>query len=282
MGQIEYAKLKYLETSLAYVKTSKPSTIRVFPKKLGQTEQVLEERRRMNIYDCRDISDSLRLDVEGFELHLIPTEFKQFYESTQVVKKYYPEVERKMEKLLSAHKVIVFDHNVRSQTKSDAGQDGVREPVAGAHNDYTLSSGPMRISEILLEKGHSELLSRRCALINFWRPIIEPVIDMPLAICDAQTTEMNDFVPTKIEHFQEDNPTSPTLTGEIYSFKYNPKHRWFYVPQMASSEVILLKCYDSGRDGQACFTGHTGFSHPNPPENFTPRESIEARTLVVY
>ena len=51
MGQIEYARLKYLETSLAYVKTSKPSTIRVFPRKLGQTEQVLEERRR-KIENC--------------------------------------------------------------------------------------------------------------------------------------------------------------------------------------------------------------------------------------
>ena len=81
---------------------------------------------------------------------------------------------------------------------------------------------------------------------------------MPLAICDAQTTELNDFVTTKIEHFQEENLTTPTLTGEIYSFKYNPKNRWFYVPKMKSSEVILLKCYNSAGNGQACFTGHTG------------------------
>ena len=44
-------------------------------------------------------------------------------------------------------------------------------------------------------------------------------------------------------------------------------------------EVILLKCYDSADDGRACFTGHTGFLNPNLPKTFTPRESIEARTL---
>ena len=282
LNRADFTKLKYVETALSFVKTSNPSTIRVFPKKFRATQQVPEIKQKVKIYDCREFSDQLSLDVAGFEVHKALSEITNFYNTTEVIEKYYPEVERKMEEILHAHKVIVFDHNVRSQVKADAGQEGVREPVEGAHNDYTLSSGPRRIAEVLKEKGYQNLLSRRCALVNFWRPIIEPVEDMPLAICDAQTTTLNDFVTTKIEHFQEENLTTPTLTGEIYSFKYNPKHRWFYVPKMKSSEVILLKCYDSADDGRACFTGHTGFSNPNLSKNFTPRESIEARTVVVF
>ncbi len=282
LGRANFTNLEYVETTLSFIETSTPPTIRVYPKLFGSTEQVPEVKHKVKIYDCREFSDQLSLDIAGFEVHKAPSKIKNFYDTTEVIEKYYPEVQHKMEEVLSAHKVIVFDHNVRSQVKADAGQEGVREPVEGAHNDYTLSSGPRRIGEVLKDRGYPDLISRRCALVNFWRPIIEPVEDIPLAICDAQTTTLDDFVTTKIEHFQEENLSTPTLTGEIYSFKYSPKHRWFYVPKMKSSEVILLKCYDSADDGRACFTGHTGFLNPNLPKTFTPRESIETRTVVVF
>ena len=47
-------------------------------------------------------------------------------------------------------------------------------------------------------------------------------------------------------------------------------------------EVIFLKCYDTALDGRARYTGHTGFRNPECPADFVPRESIEARTVVVY
>jgi len=35
-------------------------------------------------------------------------------------------------------------------------------------------------------------------------------------------------------------------------------------------------------DGRARFMPHTGFNNPECPPEFVPRESIEARTLVVF
>ncbi|MEC9247955.1 MAG: CmcJ/NvfI family oxidoreductase [Pseudomonadota bacterium] len=275
-------ELEHVVASISYTEVSDPPTIKVFPKKFGKTERVPEKRESVSIYDCRPVVDDLHLDLEGFEFKTIPTNFQGFYDSNEVIQKYYPEVEKQMEKSLSAYKVIVFDHNVRSQIKAGAGLEGVREPVDGAHNDYTLSSGPRRVREILGEKDLSHLLSRRCALVNFWRPITGPIFDFPIAICDARTTRQSDFVPTKIEHYLEGNLRAPSLTGEIYSFRYSIKHRWFYVSAMIPDEVILLKCFDTGEEGQACFTGHTGFLNPNSPKGCIPRESIEARTIVVY
>lgn len=40
--------------------------------------------------------------------------------------------------------------------------------------------------------------------------------------------------------------------------------------------------YDSRADGRARFMPHTGFVNPACPSEFVPRESIEARTLVVF
>jgi hypothetical protein len=51
---------------------------------------------------------------------------------------------------------------------------------------------------------------------------------------------------------------------------------------MQPDEFLLLKCYDSRKDGIARFMPHTGFVNPECPASFVPRESIEARCLVVY
>jgi hypothetical protein len=51
---------------------------------------------------------------------------------------------------------------------------------------------------------------------------------------------------------------------------------------MQPEEMLLLKCFDTADDGTARFTGHTGFENPTCPPDFLPRESIEARTVVVY
>ncbi len=51
---------------------------------------------------------------------------------------------------------------------------------------------------------------------------------------------------------------------------------------MQPDEVLLLKCYDSRKDGRARYMPHTGFRNPACPDDFVPRESIEARTLVIF
>ena len=64
--------------------------------------------------------------------------------------------------------------------------------------------------------------------------------------------------------------------------KYNPNHRWFYIPEMTPDEAILLKCYDSATDGRTRFGPHTAFVDPTTPADAAPRESIELRTLVFH
>ena len=158
----------------------------------------------------------------------------------------------------------------------------MRTPVDAAHNDYTPSSGPRRAREILLDAGKLAHAGRRLALINVWRPIIGPAQDVPLAVCDARSTAPDDFVETDIHHFGEDDLERPRHSGQIYSVRHNPAHRWYYVSDMQPHEVLLLKNWDSAGDGRACYTPHTGFRNPAAPPNARPRESIEARTLCVF
>jgi hypothetical protein len=64
--------------------------------------------------------------------------------------------------------------------------------------------------------------------------------------------------------------------------KYNPAHRWYYVPEMEVNEALLLKCYNSKTDGRARFAPHSAFADPSTPADAAPRESIEVRTLVFH
>jgi len=51
---------------------------------------------------------------------------------------------------------------------------------------------------------------------------------------------------------------------------------------MQPSEALRSEGYDSRVDGRARFVPHTGFEHPGAPPGALPRESIEARALVVF
>ena len=276
--------LNYVQANMAYT-TAIPGAarVRIFPPASGKKlESPRSERVSVSIYDCRPLASDLKLDVAGFELSSTASEFSDFYDAEAVRNYYYPETAALLKRSVGAVAVFVFDHNVRNQTRADQKQPGVSIPTDGAHNDYTLDSGPRRIREVLEQNEATELLDRRAAIVNVWRPIRGPVQDHPIAVCDARTTGLEDFVATDIEHYQEDNLDEPHLTGQIYSFRYNPKHRWFYVADMQPSEALFLKCFDTATDGRACFTGHTGFKNLSSPPDATPRESIEVRTVVVY
>lgn len=276
--------LRAVEASVSYLAPGKgPVEVRVYPPSSGRGAVRPESVRHVvAIHDARPIADRLRLDEHGFELHARRTAFADFFDDAAVREHYYPDVRLDVRAFTGAADVVVFDHNVRSAARAGRGEAGVRTPVDQVHNDYTERSGPKRKREILEAAGRSHLASRRVAFVNLWRPIVGPVQDNPLALCAANSVAQQDLVETQIHHFGEDDLQTPRHTGQIYSVRHNPAHQWFYVPDMRPDEFLLLKCYDSRADGRARFMPHTGFHNPECPPGFVPRESIEARTLVVF
>ena len=70
--------------------------------------------------------------------------------------------------------------------------------------------------------------------------------------------------------------------GETFGFLYNPNHRWYYFPRMARQEAVLIKCFDSARDGRARFSLHSAFDDPTSPAKARPRQSIEVRAFAFF
>jgi hypothetical protein len=226
------------------------------------------------IRDARPIVGEITLDRNGFELVRHRSAVRDFYDEDEVKRVYYPEAERLLKAATGASRVFVFDHVTRRRTL-EGGEDSAsrRQPVTRVHVDHTATSGPRRVSDLLPDEAE-ELLSGRVQIVNVWRPIKGPLLDAPLAVCDAGSVETNDLVPSDLIY--------PHRVGETYSVTYRPSHRWFYFPKMRSDEALLLKCYDSKEDGRARFAPHTAFFDPKAPSDAPPRESIELRALVFH
>jgi hypothetical protein len=228
----------------------------------------------MPIFNGRPVLQQLSLDTNGFMLTRHETKVVNFYDEKEVHAVYYPEVEQLMKDVTGATKVVVFDHNVRCAPMAQRGENSARTPVMVAHNDYTLKSGPQRVRDLVGADEAEALLQHRFAEINVWRPIRGPVEATPLAVCDAQSMTLQDFVAMDLIYHDR--------IGEVYAVAFNPNHRWFYFPHLQRNEVLLLKGFDSANDGRARFTAHSAFEDPTTPPGAPARESIETRTLIFF
>ena len=231
------------------------------------------ETHRVPIRDARPMIDQLSLDREGFVLLHKQTAVTDFYNEEQIKALYYPECERVMREATGAARVVAFDHIVRNATMAAIKGSGIKMPAKGVHNDYTAWSSSKRVHDLMADEALA-LLKNRFAIINLWRPIRGPLLESPLALCDAQSLEDENLIASDLKY--------PDRTGETYSITYNPNQRYYYFPRMQADEAVLIRCFDSALDGPRRFSAHTGFDDPETPADAPPRESIEVRTLVFF
>jgi hypothetical protein len=226
----------------------------------------------ITVHDARAEADTLSLDVEGVALRRLESRCTDFWDDAQVRAVYMPEVENFVKDVTGAVRVHAFDYNVRCRPMAKRRERGAQEPVKFAHNDYTLTSGPQRVRD-LMGADADALLKNRFAVINVWKPIVGPVLESPLGVCDARSIAMADF--------RKQDLIYRNRVGEVYALAYSPNHRWLYFPRMAANEAMLLKCYDSDSN-RTQFTAHGAFDDPTSAADAPARESIEVRTLVFF
>jgi hypothetical protein len=277
LQETKIESLPFVKAELNYLVpvAGKPRTYAFDPPPGEPKSTALPEPHILPIFDGRLVARDFSLDREGFELVRHPTVVRNFYDDEEVRRVYYPLVEAFLRATLKADRVFIFDHTVRRRVEgaADIRGAGPRQPATRVHVDQTVTSGANRVREHLPEEAE-ELLKGRVQVINLWRPIRGPVRDTPLAMLDGTTVKDGDLVASDLVY--------PNRSGETYSVKYNPDHRWFYFPEMMPDEAILLKCYDSATDGRTRFGPHTAFVDPTTPADAAPRESIELRTLVFH
>jgi hypothetical protein len=231
------------------------------------------DARVVTMHNGRALADRFMLDGDGFRFIRHDTRMHDFFDEAEVRSTYYAEMEALIKAETGAARVVVFDHTLRTADDEFREANKLREVVRRVHNDYTEWSGPQRVRDLLPDEAE-QLLQRRFAIVQVWRPIRHPVETFPLAICDARSVSPRDFVISERRY--------PNRIGQTYALTYSPEHHWFWFPRMRRDEALVFKVYDSLKDGRARWTAHTAFDDPTSPPNARPRESIEIRTLAFF
>jgi hypothetical protein len=227
----------------------------------------------VSIYNGRALDGERSLGTPGFVLQPHDSAVDDFYDEQKISTIYYSEVERLVKDLTGATAVFIFDYNLRSSSKAGRSRRGAYPPARFVHSDYTLSSGPQRVRDLLGSQAE-ERLRRRFMFLNLWRPIKRPVEDDALAVCDAQSIAQSDLVATDLIYADR--------TGEIYNVTFSPRHRWYYFPHMTPDEALIFTCFDSSDPTRANCVPHSAFHDPTAPLDAAPRESIEVRTVAFF
>jgi hypothetical protein len=229
--------------------------------------------RRVTIHNGRLHEKDFALERHGFRFLRHDTKVREFYDEDEIRRVYYPEMEALIKAESGAKRVVVFDHTLRTADDELRQSKKIREVVRRVHNDYTEWSAPQRVRDIVPDEAE-ELLQRRFAFIQVWRPIRHPVETYPLAIADAQTLSPADMIVSERR--------APGRIGQTYAIRYNPAHKWYWFPRMQRDEAYVFKVFDSMKDGRARWTAHTAFEDPTTPPHARPRESIEIRTMAFF
>jgi hypothetical protein len=229
--------------------------------------------RRVAIHNGRPQANDFVLERNGFRFVRHDTKVADFFDETEIKRVYYPEMEALIKAESGAKRVVVFDHTLRTADDELRETKKIREVVRRVHNDYTEWSGPQRVRDLLPDEA-DDLLQRRFAIIQVWRPIRHPVETYPLGICDARTLSPDNLVISERRY--------PNRVGQTYAITYNPAQTWYWFPRMRRDEALVFKVFDSMTDGRARWTAHTAFEDPTTPPHARPRESIEIRTMAFF
>ena len=228
----------------------------------------------MAVRNGRPLRHVFDLDTHGFVFTEHETKVRDFTDEGERARVYDREVQALIKRHSGAAEVVVFDHTIRVGDEQAQLAIGARPPVKGVHNDYTETSAPRRLREIVGEEEAERRLRKRWAIIQVWRPIRGKVLIDPLGICDGRSIPQKGFILVERRYKYR--------TGEVYHIAHNPAHEWFYFPQMERHEALVFKVFDSDAGKPSRFTAHSAFDDPNTPADAPPRESIETRTFAFF
>ena len=252
----------------------------------------------VTIRDGMPIRDHFTLDAHGFTIARQPTAVTDFHDKAQVDALYESEVERHVQALTGADKVVArgwmirtsADLSERAAQKAEGytHSGGIQPPAGEAHVDVNTQTARM-MARATYEKHFPDGPGfKRFLVSSYWRAFSLPPQDVPLAICDGRTSfggEEKSNTLFIVDQF----PTGDALTAPVAGedemiaatiFSYNPAMRWWYFSNMQPDDALLFKFHDSDHS-RTWRCPHTAFRDTSFPHAHI-RESIECRSVAFW
>jgi cephamycin C biosynthesis protein len=263
----------------------------------------------VDIHDLREFNVQPVLDLWGFEKRDFSTrvdETELANSDPQAIEAYRDETISYLKAILNADEVVLFDTVVRHKD-TEALPKSSGSPFEGPYMRVHVDQNPRSALARLTHHVGPCAGLRRFQILNFWRPLVAPVRNYPLALCDYRSLDIQrDLINTR-RLLPEWMHALWVQDREGYSLKHSAEHSWYYWSSLSPSEAVVFKCYDSasislalgkeGRDarrydefGHDEFTSanvsglcpHTAFFDREAPNEGHLRSSVDVRVLALY
>jgi hypothetical protein len=259
--------------------------------------QVMRDARRIGeYYPGLSPSSPECMDRLGLSLAHCESKCRNFYDSAEVERVFYPEIEKLLlaffpgatDALVYNHDVFDKDYKGDRTEDQDAKNPGVNARYATlVHNDLNDNSGRVRCRELLTQNlrnfGRTQRyteaeadakMSRRFMSINLAKPM-ETVEQYPFVLCAWPSFADQPYI-TNYRIYDD-------RVGETTRFTYRPNHEWYWFPRQKPTEVSMLKCYDSVTDGSVSrWSFHTACIDPTVPLDAPCRKNVVVRSYVFF
>ena len=260
--------------------------------------QVLRDARRIGeYYPGLSPSSASCMDKLGVALgYCCESKCQNFYDAAEVERVFYPEMEKLLlEFFPDATDALVYNHDVFDKDyKGDRTEDqDNKNPGVNAnyvnmvHNDLNDNSGRVRCRELLTknlrnfgrqqhytEEQANAKMSRRFMSINLAKPM-ETVRQNPFVLCAWPSFADQPYI-TSYRIYDD-------RVGETTRFTYRSSHEWYWFPQQKTTEVSMLKCYDSVTDGSVSrWSFHSACIDPTAPDDAPCRKNVVVRSFVFF
>lgn len=238
----------------------------------------------VTIHNAR-LAGPFTLDEHGFCLTHHQSAVTDWEENYAGDSAYAAEVIAVVQRLTGADFVIPMGGMIRTSGKTS---ETVQPPAAEAHVDFTTRSA-QRLANALYRKARPDGAGYdRFIAFSLWRVLSPPPQDMPLALCEAGSVRDDEGTAnTKVD--VDEIPTGDALFAPIAGeedmaaatiFHHSSDHRWWYFPDMARDEAILIKFHDSDH-ARAWRAPHTAFRDTSRPDAVE-RRSMEFRGVAYF
>lgn len=229
----------------------------------------------------------------GFELIAHASTVSDWTDDEEIAASHYAEVEQVTRRLTGCDFALVADHVKRSAEQDR--RDREQTPVRLVHSDFAADYGDVarhayrdvrgRGAATLARNGVSAgdvERARRIIMLQLWRNIGAPKMDLPVAFCDSRTVTPEETRPFHYAGYVAGGRSFDALA--VVAPSSADAHAWYTFPELTADEVVAFRTYDTRlvERHETWFTPHSAFRDPDVPAGSPARVSIELRVMCLF
>jgi len=121
--------------------------------------------------------------------------------------------------------------------------------------------------------------ARRIVMLQLWRNLGAPKMDLPVAWCDSRTVGRDEMVPFRYTGYVAG--ADPFNAVAILEPDDADRHQWYTFPALNADEVVAFRTFDTDMvpAGTTYFTPHSAFPDPTVGPDAPHRFSVELRIV---